>query len=214
MAERRVLRRAADDALTTPRAHPDFHRHETDLRADFPPGFGPSRMGSSHASVLSDISTMARRRRATPWYLTRQAFTVLALIVIVALTAWGISAVLRSDDTDGVAPAVSPAAPEAPRPEPVQGSRGDPIEAPVPAPPAPPPPPPAPPPPTAEQLVPRTQYQDPYPRSSRAPDREPEVGVTRTPVTRAPMSVAPVPRQPPVNNSATPGDAKRGGWHW
>ena len=214
MAERRVLRRAADDALTTPRAHPDVHR-PTDLRGDFPPGFGPSRMGSSHASVLADVSTMARRRRPTPWYLTRRPFAVLALVVIVALTAWGIGAVLRGDDTDTdrVAPAVSPAAPADPRPEPapLQGSRGDPIQ--VPAPPAPPPPPPAPP-PTAEQVVPRTQYQEPYQRSSPAPDRQPEVGVTRTPITRAPMSVAPVPRQPPVNNSATPGDAKRGGWHF
>jgi len=36
--------------------------------------------------------------------------------------------------------------------------------------------------------------------------------VTRTPVTRAPISVAPQPRQSPDNNSATPGDGRRKRW--
>ena len=35
-----------------------------------------------------------------------------------------------------------------------------------------------------------------YPRVQPRPTKEPEIGVTRTPATRSPISVAPQPRRP------------------
>jgi hypothetical protein len=67
-----------------------------------------------------------------------------------------------------------------------------------------------------EPVVPRQYY--PQPRQS-APEQsdKPEIGVTRTPVTRAPISATPPPPPKPDNNSATPGDAPgapKRGWGW
>jgi len=64
-------------------------------------------------------------------------------------------------------------------------------ERPPPPSPAPPPPPP-PPEPSAATQVPSVVRPSVRPR----PRKEPEIGVTRTPVTRQPMSVAPQPRGP------------------
>lgn len=60
--------------------------------------------------------------------------------------------------------------------------------------PAPPPPPPPPPPPepTTVNQAPAAPRQTVRPR----PTKEPEIGVTRTPATRSPISVAPQPRGP------------------
>jgi hypothetical protein len=82
---------------------------------------------------------------------------------------------------------------------------------PAPVPPGPPGPPP-PPPPTAEEISPPVVSRDYTPRRQNAPDDpgKPEIGVTRTPVTRTQMSAAPPPpRSTPDRNSATPGDSER-----
>jgi hypothetical protein len=95
------------------------------------------------------------------------------------------------------APALSTAKPSAPAP-----------------PPPPPPPPPAPPPP--EQTNPAPVIQQ-YPQQRQtAPDQtdKPEIGVTRTPATRAPISAKPPAPPPPARDSRTPGDAPGGGWGW
>ena len=72
-------------------------------------------------------------------------------------------------------------------------------------PPAPPPPPPPPPPspPAAEPTYSAPQRQYSEPRYSAAPAQKPRVDG----VTRAPMSVAPVPRPVAGSDSSTPGDA-------
>jgi len=191
----------------TPRSLP-VDDHSGDDR-EYPPGFRAARIGNADASVLSDIGALVGGYRSPPWYQSKRAFAVLAVAVIVALAVWGIVGVLRSPAEDG---SDSPAEPAptgetVPATAPVEVSRGDPIE-------AVPPPPPAP--PTAERLDPPAgrSGQWPRPRPSR-PDAKPEIGVTRTPATRAPISVAPTPRQAPGSDSSKPGDApKGGGWPW
>jgi hypothetical protein len=163
------------------------------------------------ASVFDDVSTLGGARRQPPWYRTGKLASLFAVLAIGVAATWGAISVL--DTPDDAPPAVSPAGRPDVAPPPIEGSRGDPIQV---APPMPPPPPPPPPPPTAERLDPGPVYRNPYPRSSPSPSGDgPEIGVTRTPVTRAPISVAPAPRTSPGSDSSTPGDApKRGGWPW
>ncbi|MDT5106752.1 MAG: hypothetical protein QOI25_4265 [Mycobacterium sp.] len=80
---------------------------------------------------------------------------------------------------------------------------------------APPPPllPPPPPPTSAQQITPPAPTRGYTPRRSAPPQSDmPEIGVTRTPVTRAPMSATPPPPPSPDRNSSKPGDAPKGGW--
>jgi hypothetical protein len=190
MTERRVIQRAADEALMTPRPlpdgdHDDSRDHAPDDR-DYPPGFGSARVGDPNVTVLSGISALAGGYRNRPWYQTRRLFPVLAVALILAVAAWGIIGVLRNP---GDSPAVSPTGEPAPASPLPPMSRGEPIE-------VAPPPPPAPR-PTAEKLNPPANRNGQWPRSRPSrPDGKPEIGVTRTPVTRAPLSVAPIPRQP------------------
>ena len=138
--------------------------------------------------------------RPQPWYRTKQAVTVLAAAVTVAVVSggWlllgGPSTAVEKSHTE--APTSAPPTPSSVAPTAVNAA----------PPPAPPPPPP--PPPTAEQVYsgPQRQYSEPW-RSMPTEQEKPEVGVTRTPATRAPMSVAPVPRPVEGSDSNTPGDA-------
>ena len=135
------------------------------------------------------------------WYRTKPAAGVLAAALIAAVICGG-WLVFRSPATTAqesqtntptsAAPAPSNAAPTA-------------VSAPEPKPkPAPPPPPPPPPrPPAADEptySAPQRQYQPRYSEPTQA--QKPRVDVTR-----APMSVAPVPKPVPGSNSSTPGDA-------
>ena len=68
----------------------------------------------------------------------------------------------------------------------------------------------APPPPSADQItVPPTRRYTPPRRSAPSQSDMPEIGVTRTPVTRAPFSATPPPPRTPDRNSSTPGDGRR-----
>ncbi len=165
-------------------------------------------VGDGAISVLSDISTLTVGRRRRPPVDATHMFTVVAIVVIAALATWAIIVVLGSLVDNGAES--DQTGPSTGEPAPVPVSRGEPIRV------APPSPSPTPSPPTAKQPNPNSGSGRWNPRTS--PSRsgsKPEIGVTRTPVTRAPISVAPKPRQVPENNSATPGDApKRRGWHW
>lgn len=127
-------------------------------------------------------STWVFKPAPTPWYRTRRA--VIALVAAgLAAAAIVVSAVLLllRDTTDD--------APPAPTPEPLSTVVPSPsLRVGVPA--APPPPPPPPP----AQEAPRSPVYRP-PQQQR-PTKKPEIGVTRTPVTRSPISVAPQPRHP------------------
>lgn len=148
--------------------------------------------------------------RPQTWLRTKQAVTGLAAAAAVVAVVCGAWLVLRSPSTTAdqsttelptaePAPAGAPPAPNSVEPR---------VSAPL-LPPAPPPPPP-PPPPTAEPVNsgPQPQYSEPR-RTAPTQAEKPEIGVTRTPAIRAPMSVAPVPRPVPGSDSNTPGDAPK-----
>jgi len=133
--------------------------------------------------------------RDKPWYRTKLAAAVVIAAVIVA-ALWGAWLVIRSSATTAEqsptdAPISTPPVPTMARPSAVS------------APPAPPPPPP-PPPPAAPagpmDSAPQQQYWEPR-YSQPTPAQKPRVDVTR-----APMSVAPVPKPIPGSDSSTPGD--------
>ena len=126
----------------------------------------------------------------TPWYRSPQARTLMiasgaalsAIVVSVVLLVFrDSSAGERPVPTDGTTAVTTPLATAT-------------SEMPPPSPPSPPPPPPPPPPPQ-----PSTMNQAPavvQPTVRPRPTKAPEIGVTRTPATRQPMSVAPQPRRP------------------
>jgi hypothetical protein len=134
----------------------------------------------------------------TPRYPTRPAAAVLVAAVIAAVVCGGW--LLVRDP----AVAVKQSSTESPRSAAPVPSKAPPVAvSALKPPPAPAPPPPPPPPPPAAQptySAPQRQYSPRY--SESTPAQKPRVDVTR-----APMSVAPVPRPVPGSDSNTPGDA-------
>jgi hypothetical protein len=125
----------------------------------------------------------------TPWYRTRQALIALAAAAA-ALIALVVSVVLLAfrgpSDTDETptTDTSSTLTTAASTPETTSA---------LPPPPPPPPPPPSPPPETsASSIAPPPVYN--RPRGEPRQTKQPEIGVTRTPVTRSQISVAPQPR--------------------
>jgi hypothetical protein len=125
----------------------------------------------------------------TTWHRSSQART-LVIVSAVALSAIVVSVVLLVfrgyPAADEPAPSKSPPPPTTPLATAT-------AEKPPPEPPAPPPPPPPPPP------VPSVVNEPPAvirPTVRQRPTKQPEIGVTRTPVTRLPISVAPQQRGP------------------
>lgn len=117
-----------------------------------------------------------------PWYRTKQAMTamVAASTAVAAIVVAGVLLVFRgpAGSLDEVTSSVTPTAPTSAESVPLATS-------------AEPPPPLPPPPPETALPVTAPRYNPTYqPRPTKAP----EIGVTRTPVTREPISVAPQPR--------------------
>ncbi len=137
--------------------------------------------------------------RTTPWYRTKSALAVLAAAVVLAVMTGG-WLVLRSPTTTAEQSAVQAPTSAPPAPSSVQPTAES-----APQPPPPPEPPPPPPPPTAEPTysAPQRQYSEPR-RSTPTPAQKPQ-----TEVTRAPISVAPVPRPVQGSDSSTPGNEPR-----
>lgn len=139
---------------------------------------------SGHFDAFND-NTWSFTPAPPLWYRTKQARTAIiaASAAVAAIVVSGVLLVFRGapNPVDEVTGSVSPTAPTSA--EPVQeATSGD-------APPELPPPPP--PPETASSVDTAPRYNPSYqPRPTKAP----EIGVTRTPVTRAPISVAPQPR--------------------
>jgi hypothetical protein len=137
-----------------------------------------------------------------PWYGTRQAVTAI-IAASTAMVAIVVSAVLlvfrgEGNTVDDVTSSVTPTAPTSAAPVEVASSEAPPP--PLPPPPetaSPPPETASPPPETASPANTAPSYNPTYqPR----PTKEPEIGVTRTPVIRSPISVAPQPRGPHSGN--------------
>jgi hypothetical protein len=147
----------------------------------------------------SNTSTLTFRSPPAPWYRTKQATIAMiaAVAVPVVVLLWPSSTATGPSEPTSVAPQASMSVQPPP-----SSAHPTPINAP---PPLPPPPPPLPLPPPAEDTGSAPAVSQPeWTRSAPEPTRKPEIGVTR-----APISVAPVPRQP--QDSATPGDGSPGG---
>jgi hypothetical protein len=130
-----------------------------------------------------NVTTWRFTPAPTPWYRTKQALTaiVAASAAVAAIVVSGVLLVFRGPGgtVDEVTSSVTPTAPTSAQPAPVATSAE--------------PEPPLPPPPseTASPVNTAPRYNPTYqPRRTKAP----EIGVTRTPVTREPISVAPQPR--------------------
>lgn len=148
--------------------------------------------------------------RPEPWYRNKRVRTGLIAAAAVAIAVPLVVLAVRSIATGAEESTPVPSkAPTSAQPAPTSAAPAMSTQRPAPPPPPPPPPPPE---PAPEQVVPR-QY---YPPRQSSPDQsdKPEIGVTRTPVTREPISATPPKPPKPDNNSATPGDAPKGGWGW
>jgi hypothetical protein len=137
---------------------------------------------AGHFDAFND-DTWSFRPPPMPWYRTKQALTAIiaASAAVAAIVVSGVLLVFRgpASTVDEVTSSVTPTAPTSAEPVPVATSA-------EPEPPLPPPPPE-----TASPVNTAPRYNPTYqPRPTKAP----EIGVTRTPVTRLPISVAPQPR--------------------
>jgi hypothetical protein len=148
-----------------------------------------------------------------PWYRSKRAMAAVGGAAVAALVVSVVLLISRSPATDvEQSTSVSPTNPTSAEPAP---SSAAPQLSTAGAPPPPPlPPPPPPPPPPAEEITapPATRGYTPPRQSAPSQSDMPEIGVTRTPVTRKPMSATPPPPRAPDRNSSTPGDAPGGGW--
>lgn len=151
-----------------------------------PRGDGAGRASSQLSSIRSWTPSAQPRRRpsvdARQTRITIIAVVATAVVVLAALLIWRLS-------TGG--------AEDAPAPEVTPSSTQPTLSSGAPTPSAPPMPPPLPPPP------PPPADQGPRWQPTYQQEPKPEIGVTRTPVTRMPLSVAPKPVTPP--KTATPG---------
>jgi hypothetical protein len=143
--------------------------------------FWDNQPDSGHFDAFND-HTWRFEPAPPPWYRTKRALTAIiaASAAVAAIVVSGVLLVFRgpADTVDEVTSSVTPTAPTSAEPVPQATSEE-------------PPPPPPPPPETASPVSTAPRYNPTYqPRPSKAP----EIGVTRTPVTRLPISVAPQPR--------------------
>jgi hypothetical protein len=205
-----------DDPPTPPHGEPAVHAKEAYVTprevAPAPPT--PTRRSSTSTVNTwtvngqlraSDTSTLTFRAPPEPWYHAKHAR--IALIAVVAAAAVVPIALLAWPDSSPTNPA--PATSVAPPPTTTQPALSSAPPTPINLPP--PPPPPAPPPPPPDTGTAPTYDQPYWTPSAPEPTKKPDVDVTR-----APISVAPVPRQPTGTNSANPGDGRKGfhcgGW--
>jgi hypothetical protein len=135
-----------------------------------------------------DANTWHFKPAPAPWYRTKQAMTALiaAATAMAAIVVAGVLLVFRTPatptPTDDHKATMTPKAPTSAAPATAASSAEL-------------PPPPPPPPETSASSV-NTAPDVNYPRVQPRQTKEPEIGVTRTPATRSPISVAPQPRRP------------------
>jgi len=192
--------------------HPDDSSWEDPDESPRNPYGVPLRDARSGVPVSS---TLSFRSKAQPWYRTKRAVIALVVGAVAAFVVIGVLVLLRSPAADvEESTTVAPSAPTSATPA-LTSAPPSPSSLP-PAPPSAPPPPPPPPPPSAAEIDTGSVVTGADEWQPSAPSSQtdmPEIGVTRTPVTRAPISATPPPPPDPGTNSATPGDGrKRGGW--
>ncbi|MDX1883802.1 hypothetical protein [Mycolicibacterium sp. 120270] len=164
-----------------------------------PPAAAPARRIAETTYVRPELDFVAANYREPQWYRKKPAAAAIAAAVIAAVVCGG-WLVFRSPSTTAEESQTNPPTGASPTPSntpPTPASAAKP----KPKPPAPPPPPPPPPPSAGPTYsAPQRQYQPWYSEPTTA--QKPRVDVTR-----APMSVAPVPKPVPGSDSSTPGDA-------
>jgi hypothetical protein len=146
---------------------------------------------------------------AGPWYRSTRVLAAVGGAVIAALAVTVVVVIARNPADVDESTSVSPTNPTTAAPAP---SSVAPEMTTAFAPPPPLPPPPPPPPPPEDVSAPATRGSTPRRQSAPSQSDMPEIGVTRTPVTRKPMSATPPPPRAPDRNSSTPGDGPGGGW--
>jgi hypothetical protein len=172
----------SDDEVLEVQSADDLWDEPDDNFWDNEPDSDDSPNDNRHFDAFND-NTWSFRPAPPPWYRTKQALTaiVAASAAVAAIVVAGVLLAFRgpASAVDEVTGPVTPTAPTSAEPAPVPTS-------------AEPPPPLPPPPPETASPVNTAPRQNPayQPRPTKAP----EIGVTRTPVTRAPISVAPQPR--------------------
>jgi hypothetical protein len=168
----------------------DYTPHDDEHWDDRPLDTGPETDPNLHFDAF-DSDTWYFEPTSPPWYRTKQTLAVLvaAAVAAVALVVSGVLVALRGP---GIT-AVDEATPVTQTPATTAASMSAaPTSALPPPPPSPPPPPPPPPAETSTAPAPPAPVQTNRPRSpSTRTTKAPEIGVTRTPATRAPISVAP-----------------------
>jgi cell division septation protein DedD len=141
--------------------------------------FWDNQPDSGHFDAFND-HTWRFEPAPPPWYRTKRALTAIiaASAAVAAIVVSGVLLVFRgpADTVDEVTSSVTPTAPTS-APVPVATSAE--------------PEPPLSPPETASPVNTAPRYNPTY---QPQPTKAPEIGVTRTPVTRLPISVAPQPR--------------------
>jgi hypothetical protein len=148
-----------------------------------------------------NVNTWSFKPTPTPWYRTRQAMTaiVAASAAVAAIVVASVLLAFRgqSETIETVTSSVTPTAPTSAAPVvpvvPVQVASSEAPSPPASAPPAPPPPPAPPAETVASPMNPAPQFT---PTNEPRATKPPEIGVTHTPITRLPISVAPQERGP------------------
>jgi hypothetical protein len=135
---------------------------------------------TGHFDAFND-NTWSYKSPPMPWYRTKQALTAIiaASAAVAAIVVSGVLLVFRgpANTVDEMTSSVTPTAPTSAEPVATSAESEPPL--------------PPPPPETASPVNTAPRYNPTYqPR----PSKSPEIGVTRTPVTRLPISVAPQPR--------------------
>lgn len=183
---------SGDDAPREPAAPEDFDYalRDDDQWDDPDDSFWSNDAAADSAGSFDafDTNTWYFEPAPTPWYRTKQAMTALiaAAAAAVALVVSGVLLVFRvpAPVSDETTTSVTPTAPIAPTTAPSTQLATS-------APPAPPELPPPPPPVTSAAPVEAAPVETYRPRSPTRTTKAPEIGVTRTPATRSPISVAP-----------------------
>jgi hypothetical protein len=201
------------DHLLHDDAHPDGWDEPGESRWD---GLYAPRNGRNGTPRIGEWTFSVSRPE--PWYRSKHVRTALIAAAVAAMAVPVVLIAMRSPGTD--TEESTTVSPQAPSSEPAPTSAAPTLSPSLqsrPAPPPPPPPPPPPAPPADTGSAPVITRQDPQPRQI-APEQteKPEIGVTRTPATRAPISATPPSPPPPARNSGTPGDGDGpgGGWGW
>jgi hypothetical protein len=212
ITQRRQIRRAAEQALMTAFAEPSLDdSHDEDPHDDrydpddTPPlGIPVPAAGETYTTPIDSDDSELSGLQLRHWYNSKRGAVGVIAAAVLAVAVTVVLLVFRNGDEGREGSTTdSPVASTTAAPAPASAAPSPPT---VVSPPALPPPPP---PPSDSPSNPTPVITQPYTPPSdtdSAQARMPEIGVTRTPATRAPFSASPSPLPPPQYNQ---GDGRR-----